>query len=1060
MNDAQTLLADPRSQGLSVSPARVVEYPRDRTLHELFMDRVRLDPAQPALVSRDRTLSYERLASVSARLARRMGARGVRPGDIVAIKMRRGMDYFVAMVAVLRAGGVYLPLSPTDRDKRAEYAVADAKPVLVLTDDPACSDLFGVPTMDVQSEADAPEAELPVGAAATDPAYVIYTSGSTGRPKGVLVAHRNVVRCVMRSGVADLSERTRLLQASTMTFDAAAFELWGMLVHGGTMVVVDQDVLLDGGRLAEAIREFEITTLFLTTPLFNHISLSDPSIFAALQQLIVGGDVISDERVAAVLQASPQLRVTNVYGPTENGILSTAHHVRPEDTHASIPIGRAIANTAAYVLDDAGAPVPLGQPGELCVGGDGVGLGYLGKPELTGRVFVDDPFVAGGRMYRTGDIALMRADGVIEFIGRKDGQVKIRGYRIELGEIEAVLRRQPLVGDAVVCALQRPGAAAGEKYLAGYVSAAGGLDEHELRNFLVDELPAHMIPSYLVVLDALPHNANGKVAREALPDPLEMLDRPAEYVPADGEAEHVLVELYQRMLGFKAIGTADSLFDLGADSLMMARLATAINERFGSQLVVADLFSNPTIAEIAARLGPLADLAPAAPAPASGAADRAAAYALSRHQYPIYLEQRKNERSVQYNISVIIELPGDLDEARFAAAWETVVARHEALRLLFELADRPVQRVLDRVERRLVLRRGEPVASELVQPFDLDDGPLWRASLHAEGGRRWFFLDVHHLVVDGSSFAQLVRELDALYRGEALPPAAHQYRDFVTWSEEGAGAALRQAHEPFWTACFAGWSNPCDLPTDFTRPDRRTIASSILEFDIERGRAAALRELAAAHGCTTFEVLGTVYALFLSAVTGGHDLTFGVPSSAKDVSGLDGTVGMFVNTLCMRVTLDPQDTVAAVLSRFAATARAAFEYQAFTLSDLTAVAGARQTPGRNALFDTMLGLQLQNMLRVTLLGTSTLLKPLYTGQTMFDLNLQIYEDDVALHAEWEYAVELFAPETMAQLRDTLVSMLDRVVAAPHAAVSELVPHLAGATSPALGSTPSAITFNL
>lgn len=1037
MTDKSFALSDHHWEGLSVVTKTSVEYQRDSTIHDLILANVQAVPDHPALISDHQTMSYKALGNQSLYLARQLIVKGVRPGDVVAVKMQRGITGFVSMLAVLRAGAAYLMVNPSDPATRIQHLMTDADPVLILTDEDSPVEIGGIPVLDVRSAQDTGEIALPIEISAISPAYVMYTSGSTGQPKGVLVTHRNVIRLVMNSGIANLCPETRILQTGAMTFDATTFELWGALLNGGTVVIVEQDVILDAYSLRKALDEHQITMMFLTSALFNYLSAEDPALFAPLRELIVGGDVVAGEQVASVMQACPGLQVINGYGPTENGAYSTSHRITLNDTKGRVPIGRPIANSTAYILDESGIPVAFGTPGELFVGGDGVALGYLKNPELTEKVFMDDPFLGGGMMYRTGDLALMRSDGVLEFLGRKDSQVKIRGFRIELSEIELTLRRHESVQQAVVCVKQREEGALNDRYLAGYVTSSVTLDELELRSYLIEQLPAYMIPSFLIVLDRLPLTSHGKVDLAALPNPTDMFGLPAEYIPPSNDIQRRLVNVWQETLGLNAISIVDSLFDLGVDSLAAARLTLSINQIFTSKFMVSDVLTNPTIKEFSTLLIDSSAIAEMTAESFMAKTDPGVPFSLSPQQYPIYIEQCKNEQSVQYNIPIIIELPIDVDRERLQAAWKSLVLRHEVFRTEFKMTDRPIQQVTGRFETTLKIYQGEPVAKNLIKPFDLNAGPPWRASLHVDGSRQWLFLDVHHLIIDGESMFQILQELDAFYRGNELAPVKYQYSDFVSWTEK-QGAALRLSQKLFWVDKFSSTLSRPELPMDFPRPSHRTNTSAMLTFNFEPKYTRLLMNFAAKHDSTLFEILSAAYSLFLFSITGVPDITFGIPATTRNQHGFNGTLGNFVNTVCMRLTMNSQESIAEYVKRVVRTTRDSLKNQDFAFSDLIDSVKPVMTPGRNPLFDTMMAFQSRRLLRSSFLNSMYYIKPLVTGQGMFDLNLQIYEEDNSLHAEWEYAKELFTVDTVLEMKKILMDIIHCICDCSDGAVSDLI----------------------
>ncbi|MFC8722276.1 condensation domain-containing protein, partial [Kitasatospora sp. NPDC057198] len=528
--------------------------------------------------------------------------------------------------------------------------------------------------------------------------------------------------------------------------------------------------------------------------------------------------------------------------------------------------------------------------------------------------------------------------------------------------------------------------------------------------------------------------AHGKVDRSALPDPAERYDLPVEHVPPRNAVEERLVAIWEGALPGATVGVLDSAFDHGVDSLLAAGLATAVGAEFGVPVTVADIFRNPTVEDLAALLGERAP-EPAGPAalPAAPPADH---YPLAPQQYPLFVAQRRDENSVQYNVPLLLDLPADVDAARLADAWRALVARHEVLRTSFELKDEPVQVVHPEAVSELRLAEGEPRLGELVRPFDPATAPLARAALHRCGDRSVLFVDLHHLVVDGLSLKQLFGDLDALYRGRELPPVAHPYRDYAHWAAAGGGKAAAERQRAHWTAALRDRPAPAELPTDRPRPALRDHAGDLLPFALGPGRTAALRALAAKRSVTPFAPLAAAYAVFLSLATGQDDVTVGVPAAGRTAPGLDTAVGMFVNTVPLRLRPAADKPFGVLVEEAAATAREAFAHQDFPYAELVREAG-EPVPGRNPLFDTLLALQAGALQTVELLGERVLLRPRHPGQGMADLNMQVFEEQDDLHIEWEYSTELFDRDTVAAFRDTLLGILDRALAHPDSTVAAL-----------------------
>ncbi len=580
------------------------DYPNQSSIQELFEQQVRDTPDAVALVCVDRQVTYRELNSRANQLAHYLRKRGVAPDTCVGLCLQRSVEMITVLLGILKAGGAYLPLDPEYPQARLEFMVKDAQVPVLITERGLAKNLplnaaEVIYLEELRAKIDLESTDDPeVQTSADNLAYVIYTSGSTGHPKGVAVTHRNVVRLVKNTNYASFAADEVFLQSATISFDASTFEIWGSLLNGARLALMPAGCT-SLRELAAAIKRFQVTTLWLTAGLFHLMVDNHLEDLQGVRQLLAGGDVLSVPHVQQVLAELKGCRLINGYGPTESTTFTCCHTITDPGV-GSVPIGRPISNTSVYILDRAMNPVPVGIAGELYVGGDGVARGYLNRPELNAERFVSDPFAKSvdARLYRTGDLVRYRKNGEIEFLGRIDNQVKVRGFRVELGEIESALAEHPAVREAVVVARKD----SGDKHLAGYLVLSNGVKPSidEIRQYLSEKLPEHMVPSVLVVLESLPLSPTGKVDRLALPPPNDL--RPATlrgFASAADALELKLTRIWERVLGVHSISVNDNFFELGGHSLLAVRLFAQIEKSFGRDLPLATLFQAPTIKQLA-----------------------------------------------------------------------------------------------------------------------------------------------------------------------------------------------------------------------------------------------------------------------------------------------------------------------------------------------------------------------------------------------------------------------------------------------------------------------------
>jgi amino acid adenylation domain-containing protein len=581
-------------------------YPRWCSIPQLFEEQVTRSPEATAVVWESKSLSYRELNAKANQLAGYLRDCGIGPRTCVGICMGRSVEMLIGVLGILKAGAAYLPLDPSYPQERLRFMISDARVPMVLCLEGREMGLAESPARIAYLDRDSPlmeryDTENPVRAAAADSlAYVIYTSGSTGTPKGVAVPHRAVIRLVINTNYVELGSQDRIAHVSNVCFDAATFEIWGALLNGGSVVVVPRALALDPRQFALELERQKISTLFLTTALFNEMASWDGKIFQSLKQVLFGGEAVNPRWVRRVLESGPPKRLLHVYGPTECTTFATFHEVRHVAPDAeTIPIGRPVSNTTAYVCDLHGNPVAPGIHGELFLGGDGLAQGYLNQREGTREKFVPNAFEpdAGSRLYRTGDLVKFLPDGSIEFIRRLDDQVKIRGFRIEPGEIEATLRRHPQMQEAMV--VVRPGFD-GEKQLVAYGVPQDGsrASAAQVQDFLREKLPDYMVPSAVVLLQRLPLNPNGKIDQNALPAPVLDQERVG-LVPPRSATETAVAEVWSAVLGVQGVGVHDDFFHLGGHSLLATRVVSRLRDLFGVDIPLRLFFDNATVATIA-----------------------------------------------------------------------------------------------------------------------------------------------------------------------------------------------------------------------------------------------------------------------------------------------------------------------------------------------------------------------------------------------------------------------------------------------------------------------------
>jgi amino acid adenylation domain-containing protein len=975
------LSAVEREQVLVAWNRTATQYPA-LAVHHLFAEVSARTPDAPALVFGDRRLSYGELDQLSNQLAHHLRALGIGCEDRVGICLDRSWEMVVGLLAILKAGGAYVPLDPAYPLERLAYMIDDAGVGVLLTRGDLAAQLpaAAVVRLDEDARAIAARPVTPLAGAA-DPeslAYVIYTSGSTGRPKGVAIPHHGVVRLVRATDYVRFLPSDRVGHASSVSFDAATFEIWGALLNGGCLFGIPRQVALDPRLLAERIREDGLSVVFLTPALFNEVAAQAPGAFASTRYTVVGGDALDPRWARAVLaHGAPRVALVNGYGPTEGTTFSVCHPVMgvPEDA-LSVPIGKPIANSRAYLLDGSLHPAPAGSPGELCIGGDGLARAYLNHPELTAERFVPDPCSGepGQRLYRSGDLARSLPDGTIEFLGRRDQQVKIRGFRVEPGEVEAALRRLSAIREAAVAVR---GSGAADKRLIAYIvwSERPETGAAALRDELARELPEHMLPAAFVELPALPLTPNGKIDRRALPEPdaAAATSEAAAWIMPRTPTEEALAAVWSQVLGVDRVGAEDTFFNLGGDSILGIRALAVARDR-GLPLSLEQLFSQATLAETAREVEATAEIASlpdTAPFSLLGTEDLERlpagledAYPVTQLQLGMLYHLRLEPGSPAYHNVNSWHLRAPFDAALFQRAVDRAVTRHAALRIGFELTGfrEPLQLVHAEVSLPVACGdlRGLPaeiqvadlealVRSEHARLFDLSRPPLVRLHIHRRTDESFqLTLTESHAVTDGwsttSTLAEIFRDYLALVAGgepeEAAAPLT-SFRDFVLLERQ---AMASEEHRRFWEELLSG-AQPASLPQWPAAPAGHGARAHKEEAEVPEDVLAGLRKLARLEAVSLKSVLLAAHAQVLGSLFGDDDILTGLTSNGRlEGRGGDRVRGLFLNTLPLRLRTVGGSWRDRVREAFQAE-RAALPYRRYPL------AAIQKSWGRQALLE-------------------------------------------------------------------------------------------------------------
>ncbi|MDD1013909.1 non-ribosomal peptide synthetase [Pseudomonas rubra] len=993
-----------------------------QTVHGLIEARAAQAPQACAAQAGARSLSYGELNAQANALAHHLIGLGVRADDRVVVVARRGLETLVGLLAVLKAGGAYVPVDPAQPDERLHYLLGDSAPTVVLTQ-AALRERLGVvdaPLLLLDQPSWPARHDNPrvPGLTADNLAYVIYTSGSSGLPKGVMVEHHCLVNLVQWHCAAfDLAPGDHSASLAGFGFDAMAWEVWPALCAGAQLHLPPEHL---GNEQLDELLEWwcaqPLKVAFLPTPVAEYLFSRDLR-HPTLRTLLIGGDRLRQ------FNRDPGYRVINNYGPTEATVVATSGQVMPG---GALDIGKPIGKARVYLLDEQRQLVPFGCVGELYVGGAGVARGYLGRADLSAERFLEDPFseVPGARMYRSGDLARWQADGTLEYLGRNDDQVKIRGIRIELGEIEGQLAQ--LEGVEEVLLLAREDQPGQPRLVAYYQGHGAALSAATLRQGLQQRLPAYMVPAAFVHLDAWPLTANGKVDRRALPAPTREALASSAYEAPAGELECTLAEVWRELLQVEQVGRQDRFFDLGGHSLLAMRLLARVRQRLGLELSLGELFADDSLAGVAASLGsstrtllPPIEIAP-----------RGDALPLSFAQQRLWFLAQFEQASAAYHIPLVLQLQGDLQRPALAQALRRLVERHESLRSHFvEVDGQPCVRLADADAFELVWEQhsdgDEPSLATLIQnhaqqPFALDQAlPLRACVVQLAPQRHLLLLTLHHIAADGWSMGVLFRELSALYQafacGQAdpLPALAVQYIDYAVWQRRWLSGEAWQRQADYWLKALAGAPELISLPCDRPRPQRQDYRGASVELSLDPHLCDALKGVCSRHGVTPYMVFMAAWAVLLARLSGQHEVVIGSAVANRRLAELDGLIGMFVNSIALRIDTDGAPDVATLLARVKAVVLAGQEHQDLPFEQVVELLRPGRSLAHTPLYQVSMDWQggsEQQTLRLGELSVSAV-----GGQSSiakFDLGLSVGEQGDGFAGALIYATALFERATI------------------------------------------------
>ncbi|WP_298516663.1 non-ribosomal peptide synthetase [uncultured Kordia sp.] len=1018
-------------------------YTTEGTILDRFEEIATQYPTHTAVVFEGETLSYQELDEQSNQLAHYLRSEhNIGTEDLVGILLDRSQWMIVSILGILKTGAAYVPIDPNYPEARKEYILEETKAKLLITSTDYMFDIYyfeeTIFAIDVEIDfLEMSPQKLDVHIAEESLAYILYTSGSTGKPKGGMITHKAALNTALaEKETFQISEKERCLQFASFSFDASVWESFLALLSGASLYITTEDVRKNPERLLSYMLENEITVATLPP---SYLRLIEVSKLRTLNILITAGEQINYEDIAGFETIGTYY---NAYGLTETSICSSIHKVAVEAYQQTGPIsiGNPIRNMSYYVLQD-DILCPIGVAGELCISGIGLAKGYHNNEQLTAEKFVENPFVAGERMYKTGDLVRWLSDGTIEFLGRIDDQVKLRGYRIELGAIENSLINHKEIRESVVLVREL----AGQQELIGYYVSDNELETAELRSHVGTNLPQYMLPSYFVHLKQMPLTANGKIAKKELPNPeIITSSETASFRAAETDLEKQVVAIWEEILGREHIGLDDDFFVLGGHSLRATRLLNKYHKEFEIRLELSDLFSATTVASQVELLSSSANESYEEIPELEAQED----YAVSSGQHRLWILSQFKEGSLAYHMPSFVYLEGNHNVVNFQKAVHAVVERHEILRTVFkqQSSGEVRQRIIPKENYNFTIdvedfssHENSETAFENYRKqdaqlaFDLENGPLFRCSLIQLSDKHYaFYYNLHHIISDGWSMDVLRNDVMKYYQqyqqglATNLEPLRIQYKDYSQWQLQQSESEIQKSAQSYWKEKYQGELPILNLPVTKLRPKVKTYNGRVLESIISNDTYNAVQNFVSEHGGSTFMVLLSSWQAIFYRYSGLRDQIIGTPTSGRMHKELENQIGFYINTLALRNTLEEGDTYVTFYERVTQNTLESFNHQAYPFDRLVEDLALNYDTSRSALFDVLLTLNQVDEASEEIENTETIIE---AGQTMtkFDIEISFHETEGQLSYVFIYNEDVYDKVVMKQLMKHYEELLSKIV---------------------------------
>ncbi|QUI23832.1 amino acid adenylation domain-containing protein [Vallitalea pronyensis] len=1018
-----------------------IECPMNKMVHQLFEEQVQKTPNNVAIEYKDECLTYNELNEKANSLAELLRGKGLTNESIVGVLVENSIELVIGMMAILKSGGIYLPIDPKYPTERIESVLIDSKTSVLLTQETSVKQVnFQGNIINIEDE------ELYVGNKSNlnsinkpnDLSYIIYTSGSTGKSKGVMVSHKSLTNlCYWYTQEYEMRSATKNMLLVSISFDASVKNILGPLISGGSVILPPSDYY-DPNTMLQMIKNKCVTMINCVPnafyPILDLASINGYADLVSLEYLLLGGEEMIISKLKGWLN-NPNCNCTlfNLYGPTECTDISSIYRVDKCNLREmnSIPIGKPINNVKIYIMGKDNSLQPIGIPGELCIGGVGVASGYLNRTELTEINFVENPFCPGQKIYKTGDLVKRLSDGNIEFLGRIDYQVKIRGYRIEIGEIESQLLEHDSINQVIIVARDDNN---DNKYLVAYFTAQQELSTIQLREYLSKTLPNYMIPSYFIQLDKMPLSPNGKVDVKKLPQEMNQLSSGIDYIEPRNIDEKKMLELWEGILGVSRISIYDDFFNIGGHSLKAVHLISSIQKEFDVEISLNDVFKKSTIIEL---VHYLKEQEKKKYIPIEIVEEREY-YELSSAQKRIFTANYfLGENSTGYNVPFGLMLDGYVDYKKVKSVFLELIKRHDCLRASFDFVDGHIMQKFNEtvdfmIEQFDLMNQNsisrERVIEDFIRPFDLNTAPLIRIGLvKVAEEKELLIVDVHHIIFDGISQEILLKEFKILYQGGSLPVERIKYKDYIGWQEKLVDSDILKKQRAFWLTQFSGDIPILDLPSDYERPTDQSFRGDIVELQLSQEITAEIREIAKEAGATIYMILLAGVNILLTKYSGQEDIIIGSPATGRTHPDFHHIIGMFVNTLAIRNRPNAEKNFSEFLQEVRDNTLQALDNQNYQFETLVEELSIEMDFSRTPVFNVMFSYLSVAEKDYHIENLDCKEYKINMKATKFDITIVVKEYKNDIHIDLNYCIDIFKKETIEQMAMNLREIMQQVL---------------------------------